>query len=526
MKRIEILDTSLRDGSQAEGISYTIEDKLQIFAALDEFGIPLVECANIASNAKEREYFAEQLRRPRQNSVPVAFGSTRKKGIKASDDENLSELIRSHAACVSIVGKSSRFQVREVLRTDEAENLAMITDTVKLLCSAGVRVLFDCEHFFDGYRDDPDYALRCALSALEAGADRIVLCDTNGACLPDTAERIVETVVSYAGERVGVHFHNDLDCAVANSLSAVRAGAVHIQGTLLGYGERCGNAKLSAIIPSLQLKMKYPVVSEEQLNRLYATARRVALISDCPFDEASPYIGKNAFAHKGGMHIDAMRKNSASFEHIDPTLVGNERRILLSEVSGKGAIIEKAGQYVDFSGKDDEGVTKLLAVLKQKERQGYQYENADASFELLVKQVFDTYRQHFSVVLYRVIGEKTMGTLGNISSAIVKVAVGDKTAITADEGNGPVNALDKALRKALEVFFPSISQLRLTDYRVRVVNPGGASASVVRVLISSSGEDGAVFSTMGVSSDIIEASFKALIDSFAYFLMKHEPIAD
>ncbi len=521
-KFIEILDTTLRDGAQAEGISFTVEDKISIINILSDLGIHIIECGNPYSTPKDRELF-ERIKGRNFSSYLAAFGSTRKKNSAVDNDKALGALFSSGCEVVCVVGKTSLSQVSTVLETDGEENLKMIYDSIFALKEGGHTVYFDCEHFFDGYKENRIYSVKALKSAVRAGCDCLVLCDTNGAALTDEVRDIVSDVVSSFPEtKIGVHFHDDLGLATANTITAVNAGATHIQGTLLGFGERCGNAALAEIIPTLTYKLGYETISEEKIKDLYSSAKMISRVCEINIPPSMPYIGENAFAHKGGMHIDGVLKNTSAFEHISPGMVGNHRNLLLSEVSGKGAVLEKAGKFVDFSGKNDEKAAKVLEIIKQKELDGYMYENAEASFELLVKNLFGMVREYFTVELYRVMGEKTVGAEKNIASAMVKVNVGGNTEFAASEGNGPVNALDGALRRGLEVFFPSLRDLRLTDYRVRVVNPDGATASTVRVNLTSQSEKIGSFTTIGVSTDVIDASFNALYDSYIYYLSKVE----
>jgi len=519
---VEILDTTLRDGAQAEGIAFTVEDKLSIIEILSGLGIHMIECGNPYSNPKDREMF-DKIRTKEYSSALAAFGSTRKKYSSADEDKALSALVNSGCKAVCVVGKTSLSQVKTVLETDGEENLRMIYDSLSLLKEKGHKVYFDCEHFFDGYKDNSEYSIRSLDAAVNAGADCLVLCDTNGAALPGEVSEIVKEVVARFPEtKIGVHFHNDLGLATANTLMAVSAGARHIQGTLLGFGERCGNASLAEIIPTLTYKMGYETIPVSSIEKLYDSAKAVARVCELEIARSAPYIGDAAFSHKGGMHIDGVLKNTSAFEHISPEMVGNHRNLLLSEVSGKGAVLEKAGKFIVFDGKNDEKAAKVLHAIKEKELNGYQYENAEASFELLVKNLFGMVKEYFTVVLYRVMGEKTVGAEKNIASAMVKVQVGGNAEFAAAEGNGPVNALDGALRRGLEVFFPSLKDLRLTDYRVRVVNPDGATGSTVRVNITSQSDTVGSFTTVGVSTDVIDASFNALYDSYIYYLSKVE----
>ena len=515
---IEILDTTLRDGAQAKGISLSLEDKKNIYKALTSINIPLIECGNPVSNQRDKQVFDMLSERKNNLFSLVAFGSTRKKYTSCSEDRNIRAMLECKARILCIVGKSSAYQVEKVIHTDLEENLKMIYDTISILTDNGKSVYFDCEHFFDGYKDNPEYTLKTLETAKRAGANCLVLCDTNGSVLPSEVYDIVHLIKKETGAKLGVHFHNDIGCATANSLMAVRAGATHIQGTMIGLGERCGNANLSEVIPTLELKMGYETIGSHNIAKLTETAKTVAKVLDVSIADTMPYVGKNAFCHKGGMHIDGVMKEASSFEHISPEQVGNERNLLLSDISGKSVILEKVNKYVEVQSKDDPNVQIFLDALKGKEALGYQYESAEASFELLVKQIFHKYNPFFDVELYRVMGENTLNNKGN-SSALVKVRVGNETEFAGDEGKGPVNALDKALRKALVVFFPELSSLRLIDYRVRVVNPSGATAATVRVIMRST--DGKkVFSTIGVSHDVIEASFHALLDAFEYKLME------
>ena len=521
-KSVEILDTTLRDGAQAEGISFTVQDKINIMNILSELGIHITECGNPYSNPKDRELFA-CIGEVNFASRIASFGSTRKKGVSAGEDSSLKALCDAGTTSVSMVGKTSLYQVRTVLETTPEENLNMISDSVAFLKDNAKTVYFDCEHFFDGFKEDSAYSLSCLEAAVNAGCDCLVLCDTNGSALPYEVSEIMGKVKErFPQTKIGVHFHDDLGLATANTITAVTAGATHIQGTLLGFGERCGNAALCEIIPTLTYKMGYETIPKENIPKLFDAANAVARVCEHEIPPSMPYVGKNAFAHKGGMHIDGVLKNTTAFEHISPQMVGNNRNILLSEVSGKGAILEKAGKIIPFSGKDDERAEKVLEVIKEKERNGFMYENADASFELLVKSLFGLLKEYFTVELYRVMGEKTVGAEKNIASAMVKVNVNGTTEFAASEGNGPVNAMDGALRRGLEVFFPSLRDLRLTDYRVRVVNPDGATASTVRVNLTSQSERIGSFTTIGVSTDVIDASFNALYDSYIYYLSKVE----
>lgn len=516
--KIEIFDSTLRDGAQGGSINFSVEDKLNIMRALDEFGVSFIEAGNPASNPKDNEFFERAKAYPLKNAKLTAFGSTRKKGMAADEDSGVLSLLSAGTEYVSVFGKSWDMHVTEIIRTTYEENLSMISDTVEFFTGKGVKVLFDAEHFFDGYKANPEYAVKTLKAAEAAGAVRLVLCDTNGGCFPDEIFEIVSEVMKQVSIPVGIHCHNDGACAVANSLAAVRAGASHIQGTFTGIGERCGNTSLSAVIANLQLKLGYSCVPEESMTELTKTARRISEICNIKLDDGTPYVGKNAFAHKGGMHADGVLKNPKSFEHIPPESVGNKRNVLLSEVAGRSAIISRLRDIAPDITRESEEAKQLIDLLKFMEHNGYQYEAADASFELLVKKHLGRLRSFFEIVYFKIIGEQ-MGSSHTPSSAIVKIKVGERYEIAAGEGNGPVDAVNTALRTALSAFYPQLSSTHLIDYKVRVMNSGAATAAVVRVLIESSdGED--VWTTVGASTDIINASVSALVDSLEYKLMR------
>ena len=514
---LEFLDTTLRDGAQAEGISFTLIDKIEIIKRLDYFGIDLIECGNPHSNPKDAELFEKLKEIELKNAKISAFGSTRRKNIKPEEDSNLLSLVKSEANIVTIVGKSSLFQVENILKTTPQENLEMIRDSIEFLIDNNIEVYFDCEHFFDGYIESKDYALQTVRTAIEAGATHAVLCDTNGSCMPQKAYSVTNELSNLYKDKIGVHFHDDKSMSVYNALEAIRAGATHVQGTFIGFGERCGNTSLSVLLALLTLEYGPDTTKKYRMNELTDTANQIAEISDYNLPSNTPFIGANAFSHKGGLHIDAILKTSESYEHINPDTFGNRRNLLISEVSGRGAIVKKAEELGVAFGKNDPNTQKLIDVLKKKEAAGYQYEGAEASFDLLVKQTFGLFDPPYAVELYRVIGEKNLGTATNTASAFVKVRVGEQTEISAGEGNGPVNALDIALRRALESFFPQLKTLHLIDYKVRVIDPGAATGAKVRVIMKSK-NDIESFTTVGVSTDVIDASFKALLDSFAYHL--------
>lgn len=515
--RIPVLDSTLRDGAQGVDVSFSVNDKLAIAQALDDYGVGYIEAGNPGSNPKDMEFFTRSGELHLKNSKLTAFGSTRRKDISAECDPNLRALLAANTSVVTIFGKSWDLQAVEILGVTTGENLLMIKESVSFLKSHGKEVIFDAEHFFDGYAHNPDYALETLAAAAEAGADILCLCDTNGGSLPLTLYETVRAVVKqFPGFTIGIHTHNDSGCAAANSLLAVDAGAAHIQGTFIGIGERCGNADLSAILPTLALKTG--MEPDGDISKMYAIARRIAEIANLAVNENKPYVGDNAFSHKGGMHIDGILKNSASFEHIEPGAVGNKRRILLSEVVGRGGILEKIKPYAPGLAKDDPRLTEISQQIKELEFAGYQFEAADASFELLARKILGTFTPHFRLVMYKTIGEFSPHQDEMPSTATVKVDVNGLTEITAAQGCGPVNALDEALRKALRRFYPALSEMKLTDYKVRVLDQKSGTAAQVRVLIESGDASGRKWATVGVSDDIIKASLTALIDSIEYTL--------
>lgn len=520
MKSVEIFDSTLRDGAQARKISFTVEDKLNITRALDRFGVRYIEAGNPTSNPKDMEFFRRAGELHLKHASLVAFGSTHHRSHLPQEDPLCLKLLEAGTDTVAVFGKASQFQAREVLGVTEEENLQMIARTVRFFCEHGREVFFDAEHFFDGYAENPDYALAALRAAKEAGASRLILCDTNGGTFPEEIADAVRAVRARFDSCIGIHCHDDMDCAVAGSIAAVRAGAVQVQGTFLGFGERCGNANLSAIIPSLQLKLGYQCIPQENMVELTDTARYIAEVSNVVAAPGLPYVGRGAFAHKGGMHIAAVEKCTASFEHIDPAAVGNERDLLLSEMSGRASLLRKVSGVAPWLTKESPETATLMELLKRLEYEGYQFESATASFELCVLETLGLFRAPYSVELFKIIGERLDSGDSRLSSAIVKIRVGDRSEITAAEGEGPVNALDCAMRKALEVFYPVIGNMRLIDYKVRVMEPGRATAAKVRVLIEST--DGVRnWTTVGVSTDIINASFQALTDSVAYLLYLH-----
>lgn len=521
MRQIEVLDTSLRDGAQAEGIFYSLKDKLNIVYALDRLGISFIEAGNPASNPKDMQLFDRIRSAPLQNAKLVAFGATRKPGTMPEHDAGCQGLLRANTDIVTIFGKSWDLHVRDVLSATLEENLSMIFDTMRYFSDLGKEVFFDAEHFFDGYKNNPDYALQTVETAAKAGASRIVLCDTNGGSFPEEIAQITRQVKKTCAVPLGIHCHNDIDCAVAASMQALEAGCVQVQGTFLGYGERCGNANLSALIPALQIKKGYRCIPEENLKNLTLTARYIAEVANYLIPAAQPFVGQSAFSHKGGMHVDGVQKTSVSFEHIPPELVGNHRNFLISEMAGRNTILQRIHKFDPQKTKDSPETIRIIDKIKQKENEGYQYESALASVDVLICRELGILKEFFTLKHFKIIGEQTEQDAQRPSSALIKVQVGDKEEITAAEGSGPVHALDKSLRKALEVFYPSLAKMRLIDFKVRVMDPQDATAAVVRVLIESTdGEK--VWTTVGASADIIMASWTALVDSIVYKLMRDE----
>lgn len=518
-KKIAIFDSTLRDGAQAEGISFSVKDKVKIVNLLDEIGVEYIEAGNPGSNPKDLEFFDEMKTAAFKNAKLTAFGSTRRKNIKVDEDENIKSLVRANTSVVTIFGKTWDFHVTEIIKATLEENILMIKETIEYFKLLDKEVIFDAEHFFDGYKENPEYAIYALQAAIDGGADCLVLCDTNGGMFPNEMFEIVKTVTTRFSTPIGIHTHNDGGMAVANSIMAVEAGAVHIQGTYIGFGERCGNANLSCIIPNLQIKSKYECIKEEQLPRLTETARTIAEISNVGLSDSLPYVGRSAFAHKGGMHIDGVCKKSASFEHLNPELIGNERRFLMSEVAGRSTILSKIQKIDPSITRDSKETAEIIDRLKELEHLGYQFEGAESSFELVIRKFLGKYKPFFELENYTTIEKQPVTDQNLSSSAMIKVNVDDVTEITAAEGNGPVNALDKALRKALEVFYPELKYVSLKDYKVRVLDTREATAANVRVLIESTdGQD--YWTTVGVSTNIIEASWIALVDSIEYKLIK------
>jgi 2-isopropylmalate synthase len=517
---VEILDTTLRDGAQGQGISFSAGDKLAVARALDELGVAWIEAGNPGSNPKDMDFFRQAAGLRLQTAKLCAFGPTRRKGAAARDDAQLQSLLEAGTEAVVIFGKSWDLHVTEVLRVSLEENLAMIAETVAFLRERGRRVFYDAEHFFDGWLANPGYALSTLKAALDSGAERLVLCDTNGGSFPDTISAGVAAAVQSSGGAVpaGIHAHNDGGCAVANTILAVKTGCRHVQGTLVGFGERCGNTALAAAIPGIELKLGLPCLPEGRLRLISNITWQIAEIANVAVGDDMPYVGANAFAHKAGMHADGILKVRRSFEHIDPASVGNERHFVMSEVGGRSAIAERAKKIEPSITKDHPAAASLAEKLKTLEAGGWQFEGADASFELLVRRELGRYKPLFRIEAYRVVSEHPTSEALACSHAWAKVWVDGQYEIAAAEGDGPVNALDGALRRALKHFYPELEQVRLSDYKVRVIDGSAATASRVRVLIESTDGRGS-WSTVGVSEDIIDASRVALVDSIEYKLI-------
>ncbi len=519
MKTIEVYDTTLRDGAQSEEISFSIEDKLRITEKLDDLGIHYIEGGWPGSNPKDTEYFKKAKKISLQNSIITAFGSTHKPGVKPNNDTNIRALIESKAKAATIFGKTWDFHVKEALNISLEENLDVIYDSVATLKKNIQTVFFDAEHFFDGYKHNPQYAIKCIQSAADAGADCLVLCDTNGGTLPHNIAKTLTEVLKKIQSPIGIHCHNDSECAVANSIIAVEMGAVQVQGTINGFGERCGNANLCSIIPNLQIKLGLRCLADKQLNKLRDASRFVNEIANLRHFKRQPYVGDSAFAHKGGVHVSAIRKRPETYEHIKPELVGNSCRVLISDLAGKSNIMRKAEEFNISLKSDSPEVQIILDELKQLEHQGFQFDGADASFELLLKKQLGLHRRFFDLIGFRVIISKRKDNEDPVSEATIMVRVGRNIEHTAATGNGPVNALDNALRKALEKFYPQLKSVKLHDYKVRVLTAGKGTSAKVRVLIES-GDDIFRWGTVGVSENIIEASWQALVDSIEYKLLK------
>jgi len=521
MMKIQIYDTTLRDGSQGEGVSFSVEDKLRIVQELDKLGIHYIEGGYAGSNPKDEEFFVRVRGLHLKNAKITAFGSTRRARKLASEDQNLHQLLRVGTEVVTIVGKSWDLHVTEVLRASLHENSAMIEESVRFLVENDKEVIFDAEHFFDGYKSDPDYALESLFAAVNGGASCVVLCDTNGGTMPLEIKEICEIVANRIKIPFGIHAHDDSGMAVANSIVAVQCGAVQVHGTFNGYGERCGNANLCTVIPNIKLKLGIDCISDENLSMLTTTSRLISELANMPHDESQPYVGKSAFAHKAGLHADAVLKNSRTYEHIDPEIVGNERRILVSDQAGKSGLLTKLLKDHPELKRDSPELQLISGVLKEAEKDGYQYEGAEGSFELMVHKIMGTFNKFFDLKGFTVLVERTENHQMRSQATIKLMDLDGNIEYQASEGHGPVNALNQALKKALLVFFPQLNSVHLTDFKVRVLDAKSGTAAKVRVLIESSdGEES--WGTVGVSEDIIAASWEALVDSIEYKLLKDQ----
>ncbi len=519
MRKIEIYDTTLRDGSQSEDVSFSVEDKLRILYKLDEFGIQYIEGGWPGANPKDAEFFDHAKKFKPSASALAAFGATHRASLKVSEDPSIKALLAAETPVVTIFGKTWDFHVREALRVSLQRNLDLIYDTITYLKKRVPTVFYDAEHFFDGYKANPEYTIKTLEAAQSAGAECLVLCDTNGGCMPGDIKDIVKKISGMFDISIGIHAHNDAECAVANSIMAVEAGATQIQGTINGLGERCGNANLISVIPNLKLKLNKNCITLNKLKKLKDLSRYVTEIANLRHFKRQPFIGDSAFAHKGGVHVSAIQRHPETYEHIRPEKVGNYQRVLVSDLGGKSNIIRKIKDFKLKVDQDSPKVTQIVTELKQLESQGFQYEGAEASFELLIKKTFGLHRKFFDLIGFRVIVEKRKEGEEPLCEATIMLKVGGKRQHTAADGNGPVNALDNALRKALEQFYPQLKEVELIDYKVRVLTAGKGTSANVRVLIES-GDGKHKWGTVGVSENIIEASWQALVDSIEYKLLR------
>jgi len=519
-KDVFIYDTTLRDGEQGENIAFSLEDKISIATRLDEFGIDYIEGGWPGSNPKAMRFFEKMKSITLRHAKLVAFGSTRRKGIKAEDDKQVAQLLKCGASVVTIFGKTWDLHVREALRVTPEENLAMIYDTVAFLKSNGREVIYDAEHFFDGFKANPEYSLETLRQAVSAGADCVTLCDTNGGTMPTEIPAILEEVRKVTGTtRLGIHTHNDAGMAVANTIIACRHGVSLVQGTINGFGERCGNADLIQIIPNLELKYAKNCLPEGQLKNLTAVSHFVCEVANLAPNPNQPYVGQTVFTHKGGIHVSAVQRNSSTYEHIDPEVVGNRRRVLVSELSGSSNIEFKAKELGINIDTASEETKKILLHMKELEADGYQFEGAEASFEILVQKGLGIYHPFFKLKGFRVIvGNKDGAEIGD-TEAVVRLDVNGDDRYTVADGNGPVDALDRALRRALVKNYPELNEVKLTDFKVRVLDARSATAAKVRVIIESTDQH-ATWTTVGVSTDMVEAAYLSLVDSIDYFLYK------
>lgn len=518
---VNIYDVTLRDGTQGEDIAFSIHDKIRIAQKLDDLGVHYIEGGWPGSNDRDEGFFEQAKKVKFKHSKMAAFGSTRRAKVTCSKDGNIQALLKAETPVVTIVGKSWDFHVKEALKISYEENLDLVNDSVKYLKKRVDEVFFDAEHFFDGYKNNPEYTVKVLQSALDAGVDSLVLCDTNGGTLPWEIEEIINQInEKLDNPPLGIHTHNDSEVGVANALYAVRAGASQVQGTMNGYGERCGNSNLCSIIPNIQLKLGFKCLQDD-LKKLYDTSHFIHELTNLPPIKNRAYVGESAFAHKGGLHVSAVMKKSETYEHVNPEVVGNHRRVLISDLSGRSNILYKTKELGINIKSDNPKIPNILSNLKTLENQGYEFEGADASFEILVRKSIDKFTKHFDLISARTISEKREEDEDSLAEATVIIKVDGVTEHTAAIGNGPVNALDTAFRKALEKFYPSLKEVKLLDYRVRVVSTKQGTESVVRVLIES-GDNERRWSTVGVSENIVEASWKALVDSIEYKLMKDD----
>lgn len=517
---IKIYDTTLRDGAQSEDVAFSVEDMVRVSLKLDELGVHYIEGGWPGSNPRDVAFFKQIKKAGLKKAKLAAFGSTRRAGVKAGDDPNLTALVDSGVKVATIFGKTWDFHVKAALKVSLQENLDMIADSISFLKENMDEVFYDAEHFFDGYKANPQYAIKTLKAAVDAGADCLVLCDTNGGTLTWQLAEIIGEVKKRVKSPFGIHTHNDSEMAVANSLAAVNLGAVQVQGTINGYGERCGNANLCSIIPALKLKMGMDCIPASKIKKLREVSRFITEIANLRHYKHQPYVGDSAFAHKGGIHVSAVMKASETYEHIKPETVGNVQRVLVSDLAGKSNIIQKATEYGIDMEKDTPQVKHILRTLKDMESQGYQYEGAEASFELLIKKAMGRYKRFFELEGYRVIVEWYEAKHETVSEATIRIWVGENNfEYVAAMGNGPVNALDNALRKAVVKHFPHLDGIQLIDYKVRVLNAGEGTSAKVRVLVES-GDGTGKWGTVGVSENVIEASWEALVDSIEYRLLK------
>ncbi|OGI21226.1 MAG: citramalate synthase [Candidatus Melainabacteria bacterium RIFOXYA12_FULL_32_12] len=519
-QKLEIYDTTLRDGSQAEGISFSVNDKLKIVSLLDELGVDYIEAGWPGANPKDIEVFQQVQKMDLKNAVITAFGCTRKANVKPEEDKVLEQLLIADTKVITLFGKSWDFHVEHALRTTLEENLNMISDSIAYLKSQGKRVFFDAEHFYDGYKNNPKYSLDCLEAAHKAGSERLILCDTNGGCIPSEIKEITEIVRNHFPEAyIGIHAHNDGDLAVANSIIAIQAGAIQVQGTFNGYGERCGNANLCSVIPNLQVKLEQNIIGEKLSNLVYV-ARQISEIANRKANDYAPYVGLSAFTHKAGIHASGVKRNSSTYEHIDPEAVGNTRRILVSDQAGTASIKEKIAHLKLDIDLNDKNLKKILSNIKKLEWQGFAFEDADASFELMVREIFGTKPRYFELKGFRVISDTTTGLSALNTEASVKIKVGKETIHTVSEGEGPGHALDGALRCALRSLYPEIKQFKLADFKVRILDGIDGTSANTRVHVETT--DGFNrWDTVGVSRNIIEATYLAIVDSIVYGLMIH-----